>query len=168
MTIGGCRRAPVLGYNRDVARFRAPVQGALLLFLALAIALGAVSPALGAEPRDPRCDAWEAGAPPPGTNMSAMCPPAEAPGDAVDLDKEPLVPYVVGLVVMALVLGTFGVVAMRVMAPRPERRASRAEDWWACPSCGVRNRPDRAHCFACQGSRDTVVAPPASEDPHPA
>ena len=151
-----------------MARLSAPVRGALLLFVALALALGAVAPALGAAPRDPRCDAWEAGAPPPGTNMAAMCPPAGAPGDAVDLDKEPLIPYVVGLVVMALVLGTFGVVAMRLMAPKPQRRVSRSEDWWACPSCGVRNRPDRAHCFACQASRDTVVAAAATEDAHPA
>ena len=150
-----------------MARLRAPLRGALLLFVALAIALGAAVPALAADSRDPRCDAWEAGAPPPGTNMTAMCPPVDVTNE-VDLDKEPLIPYVVGLVVMALVLGTFGVVAMRVMAPKPKRRASRAEDWWACPSCGVRNRPDRAHCFACEGSRDTVAAAPAAEDPHPA
>jgi hypothetical protein len=167
VTIGGCRRAPGVGYNLGMARLRAPVRGALLLFVALAIMLGAAVPALAAESRDPRCDAWEAGAPPPGTNMTAMCPPVEVTNE-VDLDKEPLIPYVVGLVVMALVLGTFGVVAMRVMAPKPQQRTSRAEDWWACPSCGERNRPDRAHCFACEGSRDTVIAPPATEDPHPA
>ena len=149
-----------------MAGLRAPVRGALLMF-ALAIGLASAVPTLAADPRDPRCDAWEAGAPPPGTNMAAMCPAAGPRSEAIDLDKEPLIPYVVGLVVMALVLGTFGVVAMRVMAPRPQRRASLAEDWWACPSCGERNRPDRAHCFACQGSRDTV-APSASEDPHPA
>jgi hypothetical protein len=152
-----------------MARLRAPVRGALLLFVALAIALGAATPALAGEARDPRCDAWEAGAPPPGTNMSAVCPPEVVAGEAIDLEQEPLIPYVVGLVVMALVLGTFGVIAMRFMAPKPStRRTSRAEDWWACPSCGVRNRPDRAHCFACQTSRDTVVAAPATEDPHPA
>ena len=151
-----------------MARLRAPVRGALLLFVSLAIALGTAVPTLAAGPRDPRCDAWEAGAPPPGTNMAAMCPTEGAGGEAIDLDKEPLIPYVVGLVVMALVLGTFGVVAMRVMAPKPVGRTAPAKDWWACPSCGERNRPDRAHCFACQASRDTVVAPPAAEDPHPA
>ena len=65
-----------------MARLRAPVRGALLLFVALAIALGAAVPALAAESRDPRCDAWEAGAPPPGTNMAAMCPPVDVTSEA--------------------------------------------------------------------------------------
>jgi hypothetical protein len=168
VTIGGCRRAPGLGYNLGMAPTRAPVRGALLLFVALTIALGAAVPALAADPRDPRCDAWEVGGPPPGTNMAAMCPTVNAGSEAIDLDKEPLIPYVVGLVVMALVLGTFGVIAMRVMAPKPARRTGQAKDWWACPSCGERNRPDRAHCFACQASRDSFVTPSATEDPHPA
>jgi hypothetical protein len=151
-----------------MARLRAPVRGALLLFVAVAMALGAAVPALAANARDPRCDAWEAGVPLPGTNMAALCPTEHAASGAIDLDTEPLIPYVVGLVVMALVLGTFGVIAMRVMAPKPVPRTAAAKDWWACPSCAVRNRPDRAHCFACQTSRDTVVAPPATEDAHPA
>jgi hypothetical protein len=151
-----------------MARLRAPVRGALLLLVALAIALGAAVPTLAADARDPRCDAWEAGGPPPGTDMAARCPPEQAASEAIDLDTEPLIPYVVGLVVMAVVLGTFGVVAMRLMAPKPAPRTAPAKDWWACPSCAVRNRPDRAHCFACQASRDTLVAPPATEDAHPA
>ena len=151
-----------------MAGLRAPVRGALLLFAALAIALGSAVPTLAADARDPRCDAWEAGVPPPGTNMAALCPPEQGASGAIDLDKEPLIPYVVGLVVMALVLGTFGVIAMRVMAPKRAPRSVSAKDWWACPSCAVRNRPDRAHCFACQASRDTVVAQRAAEDPHPA
>ena len=81
-------------------------------------------------------------------------------------------------VVMAVVLGAFGVIAMRVTSGRkPPRRP--AADWWACPACGVRNRPDRATCFACQASRADVAAEPAAaldtaeaavpaEDPHPA
>ena len=151
-----------------MARLRAPVGGALLLFVALSIAAGAAVPTLAADPRDPRCDEWEAGVPPPGTNMAAMCPTGDTTSEAIDLDTEPLIPYVVGLVVMALVLGPFGVMAMRVMAPKPVGRTAPARDWWACPSCGERNRPDRAHCFACHASRDSVVAPPAAEDPHPA
>ena len=159
-----------------MARRRAPIRGALFLLVALVLALGAAVPASGAEPRDPRCDAWEAASPPPGTDMAAVCPAAAISTETVDLDKEPLVPYVVGLVVMAIVLGTFGVVAMRIMRPRPAPRASTAADWWACPSCGVKNRPDRAHCFACQASRDSVPPPPAAvvdpapatEGPHPA
>ena len=168
MTIGGCRGARDAGYNLEMTHLRAPLRGALLLLVALAMAFGATLPALAADTRDPRCDAWEAGGPPPGTNMAVMCPAEEVTAETVDLGTEPLVPYVVGLIVMALVLGTFGMVTMRVIAPKPTRRPSRAEDWWACPSCGVQNRPDRAHCFACEGSRDAVATPVATEDAHPA
>ena len=160
-----------------MARQRAPLRGALLLLVSLAIAVAAAVPALAAEPLDPRCAAWEAASePPPGINMATVCPPAAIASEAMALDKEPLVPYVVGLVVMGVVLGAFGVIAMRVMSPRRERQASTAADWWACPSCGVRNRPDREHCFACEASRDSSPGPsaaavdpaPATEGPHPA
>jgi hypothetical protein len=150
---------------------RAPVRGALLL-AALAITLGAAMPVLAAD-RDPRCEDWEAAsAPPPGIDLSIACPVRELRTEAVDLDSEPLLPYVVGLVVMAGVLGVFGVIAMRVTRPRPDRRSGRAEDWWACPSCGAANSRDRAACFACQAPRGAPVTGAASaaptEDPHPA
>jgi zinc finger protein len=152
-----------------MARPRVPIRGALFLHVALALALGGAMPAVAADTRDPRCAAWEAAsAPPPGIDMATVCPPGEVTTVEVDLDREPLIPYVVGLVVMAAVLGVFGLIAMRVTAPRPDRRATRPEDWWACPSCGERNRPDRAHCFACQASRDVASGPPAAEGPHPA
>jgi hypothetical protein len=143
-------------------------------------------PALAADTRDPRCAAWEAAStPPPGIDLSVVCPPADVTTEVLDLGEEPLLPYVVGLVVMAAVLGVFGIVAMRLTAPRPDRHATRPADWWACPSCGERNRPDRAHCFACEASRDTApepagrpavpadapaptAAPAATEGPHPA
>ena len=160
-----------------MARLRAPLRGALLILLALLIALGAAAPAFGADTRDPRCDAGEAAStPPPGISMTTVCPRGAVTTEAVDLDNEPLLPYVVGLLVMAGVLAVFGVVAMRAANPKPKRRP--AADWWACPACGVRNRPDRATCFACQASRADVPrdqpaiaaaeTPAPAEDPHPA
>src|SRR5689334_10595255 len=125
-----------------MTRLRAPLRGALLILLALLIALGAAAPAFGADARDPRCADWEAApTPPPGINLRAVCPPSEVTTEEVDLDNEPLLPYVVGLVVMAVVLGVFGVVAVRMTTPRSGQRRP-AADWWACPSCGVRNRPN--------------------------
>jgi hypothetical protein len=158
-----------------MARIRGPLRAALLILLALLIAFGAAAPAFAADARDPRCEDWEAAlTPPPGIDMSVLCPAAAVRTEAVDLDKEPLLPYVVGLVVMAAVLAAFGVVAMRVTSPK-KGRARPAADWWACPACGVRNRPDRATCFACQASRADAPAHPAAtteaalptEDPHP-
>jgi hypothetical protein len=162
-----------------MARLRAPLRVALLILLALLIALGATAPAFGADVRDPRCDAWEAAlTPPPGINLRTLCPTGDVTTEAVNLESEPLLPYVVGLIVMAVVLGAFGVIAVRMTAPRTERRRPGA-DWWACPSCGVRNGPDRTTCFACQASRaDAPPTPvdarpkpettPPAEDPHPA
>ena len=148
-----------------MARLRAPLRGVLLVLLALLIALAAAAPALGADARDPRCEAWEAAsAPPPGIDMRTACPPGEVATEAVDLDNEPLLPYVAGLLAMALVLGAFGVLAMRVTAPRTKVRRA-AADWWACPACGVRNRPDRASCFACRASRADARAALAAADP---
>ena len=156
------------GTNLGMARVGAPIRGAMLLFVVLLSMLAAAVPTLGAETRDPRCDAWEAASAPPGIDMAAVCPPAAISTEAVELDKEPLVPYVIGLVVMGVVLGAVGVVAMRVMSPRPRRRASTAAEWWACPSCGAGNRPDRAHCFSCEAARDAQQPPTPAEDPHPA
>ena len=167
-----------------MSRLRGPLRAALLILLALLIAFGAAAPAFAADVRDPRCEDWEAAlTPPPGIDMTVLCPPAEGRTEAVDLDDEPLLPYVVGLVVMAIVLGVFGVVAMRMSAPRKPRPRP-AADWWACPACGLRNRPDRASCFGCQASRadtpraaattpTTATPPPPTavpipvDDPHP-
>src|SRR4051794_18899304 len=159
-------------------RLRAPLRVALLILLALLIALGATAPAFGADSRDPRCDGWEAApTPPPGINLRAVCPAGDVTTEAVNLDNEPLLPYVVGLIVMAVVLGVFGVIAVRITAPR--KVPGTGTDWWACPSCGLRNGPDRTTCFACQALRadtpttsvDAGPEPEATapaEDPHPA
>ena len=145
-------------------RPRVPLRRALLVLLAVLISSGAAMPAFGADVRDPRCEDWEAAsAPPPGIDLRAACPPRAVRTDDVSLDREPLLPYVVGLVVMAGVLGVVGMIAMRVTAPRPSPRR-RATGWWACPSCGERNRPDRASCFACQGSRADAGAGSSGQD----
>ena len=141
-----------------MALLRAPVRGALLI-LALALALGAAVPALAADARDPRCAEWEATSPPPGTDMAAVCPPQAIRTETVDLDQEPLLPYIVGLLVMAAVLAVFGVIAMRVTAPKPSRRLTRREIWWSCPWCGVRNEPSRGQCYACQMTREAAASP---------
>jgi hypothetical protein len=145
-------------------RPRVPLRRALLVLLAVLISSGAAVPAFGADARDPRCEDWEAAsASPPGIDLRAACPPRAVRTDDVSLDREPLLPYVVGLVVMAGVLGVVGLIAMRVTAPRPSPRR-RATGWWACPSCGERNRPDRASCFACQASRADAGAGPSGHD----
>ena len=88
----------------------------LVVVLALALA-----PAALADERDPRCDDWALGGAPPGVDIGASCPsPLAAATADVNLGSEPLVPYIVALLVMAAVLTAFGFVAMRVTA-KPAR-----------------------------------------------
>ena len=122
----------------------------LVVVLALALVL---APAVLADERDPRCAAWEQSGPPAGTDMALLCPGAGPTEADVDLDSEPLVAYIVALLVVAGVLTVFGLVAMRVTAgPRPGGRAAHVA-WWTCAACGSPNRPDRGACFACHASR---------------
>ena len=148
------RRAPV------------PVRGALSTILtacsvALLVAL-VLAPTALADDRDPRCADWEQHGTPPGVNMGTMCPGGVALGD-VSLEDEPLVPYIVGLLVMGGVLGVFGVVTPHLLA-KPNASAG-AADLWRCAACGTDNLPSRASCHACQASREipaaSVVTPPA-------
>ena len=72
--------------------------------------------------------------------------------DAVALDPgaEPLVPYIVALLVASGVLVVVGVVAMQVnRAPARPRQL----DLWACPACGTSNAGDRDSCYACGAAR---------------
>jgi hypothetical protein len=122
----------------------------------LAIALGAVlalagAPVALADGNDPRCADWLQHGPPPGVDLGLMCPDRGLMLGEVPLADEPLVPYIIGLLVMAAVLTVVGFIAMRAMAPR--RRQPRPADWWPCPACGEANLPDRATCFACQASK---------------
>ena len=147
-------------------RLAAPVRGAFrsivpALAVAMLLAL-ALTPAVLADDRDPRCADWEQHGAPPGVDMAVMCPGGIALGD-VPLGDEPLVPYIVGLLVMAVVLGAFGLVAMRLLAkPKP---AVRPADLWPCPACGTPNRPSRSSCYACQAPREmqatSGATPPA-------
>ena len=134
-----------------------PLRGLRGTLVPIALAIGAVivltlAPMVLADDRDPRCSDWEQHGAPPGLDLATVCP--QGPLDVgVDLAREPLVPYIVALLVVAGVLTAFGFVAMRLLAPRPAARHARPEDWWVCASCGTRNRPDRAVCYACQASR---------------
>ncbi len=135
-------------YNGRMRRLIGPVAAAwLVLVLVLAVA-----PVALADERDPRCDAWEQAGAPPGIDMAASCPSTSGATTAeVDLDNEPLVPYIAGLLVMAAVLTVFGFIAIRVTA-RP-RRDPKGRAWWTCAACGSLNQPRRTACFACQASR---------------
>lgn len=148
-------------------RLAAPVRGAKsTLASALAVALLValvVAPAVRADDRDPRCTDWERHGAPPGVNMALMCPGGGPALGDLPLGDEPLVPYIVGLLVMAVVLGSFGLIALRVLArPKPDLRLA---DLWTCAPCGTSNLPSRQSCYACQALRETSVTsgatPPA-------
>ena len=140
-------------YNSGMRRAPAPVRGALSTILAAcAVALLAVlvlAPTVLADDRDPRCGDWERHGVPPGTNMALMCPGGGGVGlGDIQLGDEPLVPYIVGLLVVAVVLGGFGLVAMRLLAT--PKRPLRPDDLWPCAACGTANLPTRTSCHACQ------------------
>ena len=154
-------------YNTGMRRLTAPVRGA---FVTLASAAAAVvllalvlAPAALADDRDPRCADWEQHGAPPGTNMAVMCPGGTPSLGDLPLGDEPLVPYIVGLLVIAGVLGAFGLVASRTLAT-PKQPLTSA-DLWACPACGTANLPTRSSCHACQAPRQ---ASPASGATPPA
>jgi len=149
-------------YNSGMRRAPAPVRGALSTILAAcAVALLAVlvlAPTVLADDRDPRCGDWERHGVPPGTNMALMCPGGGGVGlGDIQLGDEPLVPYIVGLLVVAVVLGGFGLVAMRLLAS--PKRPLRPDDLWPCAACGTANLPTRRSCHACQSPREIVAAP---------
>ncbi|HEY3336476.1 MAG TPA: zinc finger Ran-binding domain-containing protein [Candidatus Limnocylindrales bacterium] len=148
-------------------RLAAPVRGAMstigpVLAGALLLAL-VLAPAVLADDNDPRCADWKRNGAPPGVDMAVMCPGSGLAIGDLPLGEEPLVPYIVGLLVMAVVLGAVGLLAMRLTA-RP-RRGLRPDDLWSCPACGTTNQPSRASCYACGVSRESAAAsgatPPA-------
>jgi hypothetical protein len=89
-------------------------------------------------------------------------PAGTSPADA-SLASEPLLPYVVGLLVAAVTLAIVGVV---VTVTRRDRRtgagARGATAWWTCPACGASNAPGRPDCFACQAPRGADGTAPAA------
>ncbi|MCJ7710012.1 MAG: zinc finger Ran-binding domain-containing protein [Chloroflexi bacterium] len=72
----------------------------------------------------------------------------------VVLGTDPLLPYVVALLVMSAVLMVVGAIAV-VMNRRPSRPAKGRgrPAWWACVACGTTNVDDREACFSCGASR---------------
>jgi hypothetical protein len=155
------------GYNSGMRHRPAPVRGALSTLvsaIAAALLLALVlAPAALADDRDPRCASWEQHGAPPGTDMAKMCPGGAPMLGEIGLADEPLVPYIVGLLVVAGVLGVFGLVAMRVLAP-PTSNA-RMGELWPCAACGTDNLASRTSCHACHAPREpaptSTVTPPA-------
>lgn len=132
--------------------------GARTLVVAVALLLLTAGAALGADGRDPRCAEWERSGPPPGIDMLDTCPSVGVTTAAVDLDSEPLMPWIVALLVVAGVLTLFGLVAMRFTAT-PARPRGRPADWWTCAACRSRNTAERTACFACHASRSEPAPP---------
>jgi len=68
---------------------------------------------------------------------------------------DPLLPYVVALLVAGLTLLILGILV--VVTGRGKSGASRRTQvdagWWACRACGAHNAPDRTECYACRASR---------------
>jgi hypothetical protein len=87
----------------------------------------------------------------PATRADDPTPDAGAVPQTVDiaLGSEPLVPYIVALLVTSGVLVVVGLVAMRVdRAPSAAARARRAA-LWTCAACSTENAGDRVTCFGC-------------------
>ena len=127
MTIGGVTSRGRRRYNRAVRR--------LLPLLALpGIVLGlAIPPAARADGATPA--------------------PSVVTTDVV-IGGEPLLPYVVALLVMSAVFMVVGIVAVLVNR-RPSRpaRGRGQPAWWTCATCGTHNVDDRDTCYACGSGR---------------
>ncbi len=83
-------------------------------------------------------------------------------GAGEDVNAEPLLPYVVGLLVTGVALALVGVVATRLLGRTPGRRTSpgRPDAWWVCPACQATNAEGRPACYACHAPR---AEPPAAD-----
>ena len=83
--------------------------------------------------------------------------PTTEPGfatEAVNLGAEPLVPYIVALLVTSAGLTIVGLVAIQVnRKPTEAARRRRRAAWWPCPACATSNAGDRDTCFACGAGR---------------
>ncbi len=125
----------------------------LLPLLAAAWLLVAVAPAVRADnPADPT---GQAGA---GSATAGL-----------DLRSEPLLPYVVGLLVAGVVLAVVGVVVMQTgrRRPKPAAGPGPARALWTCPACGAGNAPGRTVCYACHTPVSTDDPAPGPDDPVP-
>ncbi len=83
---------------------------------------------------------------------------------------DPLVPYIVALLVAGLTLLVVGIVVV-VSGRRKtadDRRTRAAAGWWRCEICDAENASDRRECYACQAPRDRGTEPSAGDEPDPA
>ena len=69
---------------------------------------------------------------------------------------EPLLPYVVALLVAGVTLLIVGILVVVTGRGRPATRPRTrgGAGWWRCPACGADNAPDRPDCYACMAPRD--------------
>lgn len=142
-------------YNRAMRRLLALVAAAWLVL--------ALAPAALAD--DPRCADWEQHGARAGIDLRLVCTANQVIGaytgqaDA-DVNSEPLLPYVVGLLVTGLGLAMVGVVATKVVGRKAGRRLApeRPDAWWVCPSCQSVNAEGRPACYACHAP---LADPPA-------
>jgi hypothetical protein len=139
----------------------------ILVLLGIVIAMAWAPVALADDPaRDPRCADWEQNGAPPGIDMRLVCTAGEIIGTytgrtgADDLNRDPLMPYVAGLIVAGISFAIVGVVAARFVGGKAGRRLApeRPDVWWACPSCKSVNADGRTACYACHASRSDSVA----------
>ncbi len=83
--------------------------------------------------------------------------PTADPGPStveVNLGADPLMPYIVALLVMSGVLAMVGFVAMQVNRKPPAGARRRGQNaWWPCGSCATSNAGDRDTCYACAAPR---------------
>lgn len=85
------------------------------------------------------------------------------------LASEPLLPYVIGLLVAAITLAIVGVVVSVVNRRRPAQGpGGRTNALWTCASCGAGNAPGRSDCYACMAPRSAPAAAGARTAPRPA
>ncbi len=80
---------------------------------------------------------------------------------------DPLLPYIVALLVAGLTLLIVGIVV--VVSGRGKtadaRRTRAAAGWWRCSICDADNASDRSECYACQAPRDRGTEPAAGDEP---
>ncbi len=95
----------------------------------------------------------------PAAPTALAADPTADPGPAtveVDLDAEPLVPYIAALMVTSAVLIVVGFVAMQVnRRPTPGTRRPGRPAWWTCTACSMVNTSDRSTCFSCETPAET-------------
>ncbi len=80
---------------------------------------------------------------------------------------DPLLPYIVALLVAGLTLLIVGIVVVVTGRGRTasDRRTRVAAGWWRCETCGADNAPDRRECYACQAPRDRGAEPATGRAP---